>query len=431
MSRFYLNDVDINNPQDGQFLGYDAQSGEFINKTIGGASGDYVGLYGETEIDSATSLSSLTAIGNYYKTDGTVAVTDFPSGYAGVTGTSNFRLLVEKMGDDTSSDIKQTYVLINRIEYIFVRQYKGGSWGTWQRILTSSSNINELSDVVFTNPTEGQALLFDSNGKIVNGNVSGGGGDYMGLYGMTEIQSSDGQGTTLVDLKNYTTVGNYYCDGKAQISLSYYYAVGSGSIQSQTESNAHFLLYVRRLPGDYLLQDLFYADTTFNIIRHFHRKAYKNNGVYTFDGYWRMEVETGSITPYSSPILLSSGSIADVSVASAAVGDVLVRSSVNGTWVNRPINKVSSFAVSLTGWTSDTSSQSGTTLYKKQITLNHVYVESPTIDIGSSGVLPTVSEQESYNLLQYVTVDDSVPCLYLYASAIPTTAFYISVKGVD
>ena len=94
-------------------------------------------------------------------------------------------------------------------------------------------------------------------------------------------------------------------------------------------------------------------------------------------------------------------------------------------------HKVTSLAVDLTGWTSDTTSQSGTTLYKKQISLNHVYVESPTVDIGSSGVLPTVAEQESYNLLQYVTVDDTVPCLYLYASAIPTTAFYIKVTGVD
>ena len=94
-------------------------------------------------------------------------------------------------------------------------------------------------------------------------------------------------------------------------------------------------------------------------------------------------------------------------------------------------HKVTSIAVDLTNWTSDTTSQSGTTLYKKQISLNHVYVESPTVDIGASGVLPTVAEQKSYNLLQYVTVDDTVPCLYLYASAIPTTAFYISVVGVD
>lgn len=94
-------------------------------------------------------------------------------------------------------------------------------------------------------------------------------------------------------------------------------------------------------------------------------------------------------------------------------------------------NAVTTLSVDLTGWTSDTTSQSGTTLYKKQISLNHVYVECPTVDIGSSGVLPTVAEQESYNLLQYVTCDDSVPCLYLYASAIPTTAFYIKVTGVD
>jgi hypothetical protein len=94
-------------------------------------------------------------------------------------------------------------------------------------------------------------------------------------------------------------------------------------------------------------------------------------------------------------------------------------------------NGVTTLSVDLTGWTSDTTSQSGTTLYKKQISLNHVYVESPTVDIGASGVLPTVAEQESYNLLQYVTVDDTVPCLYLYANAIPTTAFYINVEGVD
>lgn len=95
--------------------------------------------------------------------------------------------------------------------------------------------------------------------------------------------------------------------------------------------------------------------------------------------------------------------------------------------------KVTTFAVDLTGWTSDITSQSGTTLYKKQISLTNVYVASPSVDIGAGTgyVLPTSAEQESYNLLQYVTVDDAVPCLYLYASDIPTTAFYISVRGCD
>lgn len=94
-------------------------------------------------------------------------------------------------------------------------------------------------------------------------------------------------------------------------------------------------------------------------------------------------------------------------------------------------HKVSNFEVSTTGWTADTTSQSGTTLYKKQITLNHVYVESPSVDIGASGVLPTVAQQTAYDLLQYVTIDDTVPCLYLYASDIPTDSFYINVEGVD
>jgi hypothetical protein len=92
---------------------------------------------------------------------------------------------------------------------------------------------------------------------------------------------------------------------------------------------------------------------------------------------------------------------------------------------------VTQFQVSTSSWTTDTTSQSGTTLYKKSVSLNHVYVDSPSVDIGSTGVLPTVAQQEAYNLLQYVTVDSAVPCLYLYASDIPTTAFYINVEGVD
>ena len=95
--------------------------------------------------------------------------------------------------------------------------------------------------------------------------------------------------------------------------------------------------------------------------------------------------------------------------------------------------KLSTLSVNLLNWTQDATSQSGSTLYKKQISLNHVYVDCPNVDIGcaSGNVLPTTAEQEAYNLIQYVTVDDTVPCLYLYASDIPTTAFYINVIGVD
>lgn len=96
-------------------------------------------------------------------------------------------------------------------------------------------------------------------------------------------------------------------------------------------------------------------------------------------------------------------------------------------------HKVTSIAVDTSNWSSDTSSQSGTTLYKKTISLNHVYVDSPSIDIGaaSGATLPTAAQQTAYDLLSYVTVDSAVPCLYLYGTDIPTDAYYINAEGVD
>lgn len=155
--------------------------------------------------------------------------------------------------------------------------------------------------------------------------------------------------------------------------------------------------------------------------------------------------------------------LTDVSITAASNGQVL--SYASGSWVNTTLSgggdmlaatydpssavataggipdyvedriaeamDVTTFAVSTTGWTADTTSQSGTTLYKKSISLTHVYVESPSVDIGSGTgyVLPTAAEQTAYDLLQYVTIDGTT--LYLYASDVPTTAFYINVEGVD
>ena len=96
-------------------------------------------------------------------------------------------------------------------------------------------------------------------------------------------------------------------------------------------------------------------------------------------------------------------------------------------------NKITNIAVDITNWVSDTTSQSGVTLYKKAIALNHVYVTSPSVEVGAATgyVLPTSAEQKAFNLLQYATVDSEIPCLYLYASDIPVTAFNINVGGVD
>lgn len=94
-------------------------------------------------------------------------------------------------------------------------------------------------------------------------------------------------------------------------------------------------------------------------------------------------------------------------------------------------HKLTRKTVNTSSWTADTSSQSGSTLYKKSISLSHVYVTSPSVDISTStgSGLPTTAQQEAYDLLQYATIDGTT--MYLYASAIPSTTFYIGIEGVD
>ena len=94
---------------------------------------------------------------------------------------------------------------------------------------------------------------------------------------------------------------------------------------------------------------------------------------------------------------------------------------------------VSTFEVSTSSWSEDTTSQSGTTLYKKAISLSHVYTANPIVKIGAATgyVLPTTDEQAAFDLVLYATLDDTVPALYLYASDIPEDTFYINVEGVD
>lgn len=94
-------------------------------------------------------------------------------------------------------------------------------------------------------------------------------------------------------------------------------------------------------------------------------------------------------------------------------------------------HKLTRKTVNTSSWAADTTSQSGSTLYKKSIALSHVYVDSPSVDISTSSGsgLPTTAQQTAYDLLQYVTVEGTT--MYLYASEIPTTTFYIQIEGVD
>lgn len=299
-----------------------------------------------------------------------------------------------------------------------------------------ASDLDDLGDVVITTPSNNQVLTYDSTTqKWKNANAPGGGGDYVGLYGMTEIQSSDGEGTTPISLDTYKSVGNYYCAGKGQLSIQYYSHIGNVNTTTQTIDSVYFLLYVIKVSETRIIQRLMvYGNSwTGTSVRKFERTFKYTSGTWVNE-QWRRLLETGTDTTSSTGISLLRSSVDDVRMTTPIRhGSVLQYHGSLSRWVNAPVFQATTLAVDLLNWTTDTTSQSGTTLYKKQISLTSVYVESPSVDIGAGTgyVLPTSAEQESYNLIQYVTCDDTVPCLYLYASEIPTTAFYIKVTGVE
>jgi len=152
--------------------------------------------------------------------------------------------------------------------------------------------------------------------------------------------------------------------------------------------------------------------------------------------YTEINTLSGAISNKQSKTLDTSLTIDGVTetTVEGALGALVTSNAAKATTtaVNNK-HKVTSFEVTTSSWTQDTTSQSGTTLYKKSVSLSHVYVDSPSVEIGaaSGSVLPTTAQQTAYELLQYATCDSAVPCLYLYASDIPTDAFYISVEGVD
>ena len=229
----------------------------------------------------------------------------------------------------------------------------GSDWlyyaGTTEVITPSTKQNYRVTD-------NGTTKLYYWTGSAYAELAGGGGvsGDYMGLYGMTEIQSSDGQGTTLLDLDQFTSVGNYYCNGKAYISTPHYLEIGLNTTSSGTHYNAKFLLYVRTLPGSWLMQDLYLIHAT-NVKRviHYQRHAYYENSAWTF-GLWRANVDTGSISPDSSPYSLGNG-MYNVLVNNIADGDVLTR--VSGKWSNKPIGEATGLAsINATGSTNTTGS---------------------------------------------------------------------------
>lgn len=101
-----------------------------VSDRIGNIKHDYVGLYGQIALTSATDLNSLTNFGNYYKALTTFAVSNGPAGISGDV-LATFRLTVEKILGSTDAGVKQT--LYATTGEVYSRIYGGASWEAWQQ----------------------------------------------------------------------------------------------------------------------------------------------------------------------------------------------------------------------------------------------------------------------------------------------------------
>lgn len=90
---------------------------------------DYVGLYGDNQIQSSTDLNTMTTVGNYYKEATTFAVTNAPAGLT--TNSAQFRLTVEKSLAH-AGDTRQVITDMNDVMYI--RSFNGAVWSAWKKL---------------------------------------------------------------------------------------------------------------------------------------------------------------------------------------------------------------------------------------------------------------------------------------------------------
>ena len=303
-----LTDVSITSAQNGQGLIYDSASSKWKNQNI--PSG------GATDLDdlSDVTLTSPTS-GQVLKYDG--------SGWVNAN---------ESGGGGSSTLAGLTDVTIASATDGQVLEYDSTSSKWENKSLTIPDDLNDMTDVALSSPTGGQGLVYDGTaskwknqnivdeladlsnveidlplnngqvltynhtlGKWTNANAGGGSGDYVGLYGTTEIQSSDGQGTTRIDLTQYTTVGNYYCEGKGELYEKFrpYIRSDTGSRYEQITS-AYFFMTVSRIDSSRIIQKIeaYGGSWTSTLQWNAYRIGKYANNAWTFT-YWYIDITTG------------------------------------------------------------------------------------------------------------------------------------------
>ncbi len=87
-------------------------------------------------------------------------------------------------------------------------------------------------------------------------------------------------------------------------------------------------------------------------------------------------------------------------------------------------------AVNSANWSSSTVTFNAENCYYIGLPITYTDGYTPIISISSSSGIVTIEEQEAYNKINYVSVDDTNMVLKLYAKTKPTSDFSILVMGV-
>ena len=432
-----LSNVDITTPTDGQALLYDANSGDWVNGTVSGGggmntngsnaatnvgfSGTKVFTVGDRTGKSATGTEAI-ELGSGANATGFGAIAEGAKCFNASTNSVNVP------ANTLSETLVQTISLTTYPYQCFSLQ---GSVYYLTNIEVYVENGLDQDETI-TNGNVTVRLTQDGTDIKAYGTNTGGSAEPL-YFGYTKSQNvASGMFSHVEGVGNLASGAFSHAEGRETQATSDcahaegYYTVASGRFSHAEGQDATASSWYTHAEGNFTRASAYGA----------HAEGY---GTKASSQYQHVSGKYNVEDTSNTYALIVGNGTGDGSRSNALTldwsgnletdGDV-----ANGNGVSLDgLNTVSTLAVSLTGWTTDTTSQSGTTLYKKQITLSHVYADNPSVDVGAGTgyVLPTVAEQEAYNLLLYVTVDDSVPCLYLYASAIPTTAFYIKVTGVD
>ena len=90
----------------------------------------------------------------------------------------------------------------------------------------------------------------------------------------------------------------------------------------------------------------------------------------------------------------------------------------------------STFTVGTTNWSDSTVLFNNETCYYAEYPITYTDGLGPVASITSSSGIITIEEQEAYNKIDYISVDNTNMVLKLYAKTKPTTSFSILAKGV-